>query len=66
MGQPVGPNGVGTLYAGMTDCFVKMVRTEGIMSLWKGFFPNWGRLGPRGVICFLTMEQLNKYVTADF
>eukprot|EP00041_Stephanoeca_diplocostata_P012772 m.214811 g.214811 ORF g.214811 m.214811 type:complete len:298 (+) comp19081_c0_seq1:153-1046(+) len=62
MGQPVGADGAGKLYKGMIDCFVKSVRNEGALSLWKGFFPNWGRLGPRGVICFLTMETLNKYV----
>jgi len=60
MGQPVGPDGVGELYKGMVDCFVKSVKGEGILSLWKGFLPNWGRLGPRGVICFLVMEGLNE------
>lgn len=59
MGQPVGLDGKGTLYKGMIDCFVKSVKNEGLFSLWKGFFPNWGRLGPRGVICFLVMETLN-------
>ncbi|EDQ88172.1 uncharacterized protein MONBRDRAFT_9512 [Monosiga brevicollis MX1] len=61
MGQPVGANGHGLLYSGMVDCFVKSVRNEGILSLYKGFLPNWGRLGPRGVICFVTMEMLNKW-----
>lgn len=60
MGQPVGPDGVGLHYRGMLDCFRKSVASEGVLSLWKGFLPNWGRLGPRGVICFVTMEQLNK------
>eukprot|EP00730_Choanoeca_flexa_P009719 TRINITY_DN12981_c0_g1_i1.p1 TRINITY_DN12981_c0_g1~~TRINITY_DN12981_c0_g1_i1.p1 ORF type:complete len:297 (+),score=33.16 TRINITY_DN12981_c0_g1_i1:138-1028(+) len=60
MGQPVGPDGKGTLYRSMLDCFVKTMRQEGFFALYKGFFPNWGRLGPRGVICFVTMEYLNK------
>lgn len=59
MGQPIGTDGVGKLYTGMIDCFGKMIKQEGVLSLWKGFFPNWGRLGPRGVICFVTMETLN-------
>eukprot|EP00038_Savillea_parva_P019172 m.26681 g.26681 ORF g.26681 m.26681 type:complete len:298 (-) comp4337_c0_seq1:1899-2792(-) len=62
MGQPVGPDGAGKLYSGMIDCFVKSARNEGVLSLWKGFFPNWARLGPRGVICFLVMEGLNSYI----
>lgn len=41
MGQPVGPDGQGKLYKGMLDCFAKSARNEGVMSLWKGFFPNW-------------------------
>jgi len=60
MGQPVGADGKGKLYKGMLDCFAKSVKQEGVLSLWKSFLPNWGRLGPRGVICFVTMEQLNK------
>lgn len=60
MGQPVGPNGKGLYYKGMLDCFVKSVKNEGFFSLYKGFLPNWGRLGPRGVICFVTMEYLNE------
>eukprot|EP00658_Telonema_sp_P-2_P042700 TRINITY_DN30695_c0_g1_i1.p1 TRINITY_DN30695_c0_g1~~TRINITY_DN30695_c0_g1_i1.p1 ORF type:complete len:287 (-),score=60.77 TRINITY_DN30695_c0_g1_i1:283-1143(-) len=50
-------NGAGE-YKGMVDCFVKTVQAEGIGSLWKGFIPAWGRVGPRVVICFVTMEQL--------
>eukprot|EP00658_Telonema_sp_P-2_P072309 TRINITY_DN61464_c0_g2_i1.p1 TRINITY_DN61464_c0_g2~~TRINITY_DN61464_c0_g2_i1.p1 ORF type:complete len:199 (+),score=30.68 TRINITY_DN61464_c0_g2_i1:50-646(+) len=61
MGQPVGADGKGTLYKGMIDCFAKSVKNEGVLSLWKGFLPNWGRLGPRGVICFLVMETLNEH-----
>lgn len=61
MGQPVDAQGAGKLYSGMVDCFTKSVKNEGLFSLWKGFLPNWGRLGPRGVICFITMEQLNTH-----
>eukprot|EP00055_Hartaetosiga_balthica_P008778 m.33711 g.33711 ORF g.33711 m.33711 type:complete len:305 (-) comp6468_c1_seq1:164-1078(-) len=61
MGQPVGPDGKGLLFRGMTDCFVKSIRNEGFFSLYKGFFPNWGRLGPRAVLCFVIMEALNEW-----
>ncbi|EGD72095.1 hypothetical protein PTSG_00109 [Salpingoeca rosetta] len=62
MGQPVGPNGRGILYSGMIHCFAKTVRTEGVLALYKGFFPNWGRLGPRAVMCFVVMETLNEWL----
>lgn len=27
------------LYNGFADCVVKTVRTDGVLSLWRGFFP---------------------------
>ena len=42
----------------MTDCFRKSVAAEGVLSLWKGFWPNFSRIGPRVVIIFVIMEQL--------
>lgn len=45
-------------YGGMVDCFQKTISKEGVGSLWKGFIPAWGRVGPRVIICFVTMEQL--------
>lgn len=45
-------------YKGMADCLTKSVQHEGVFSLWKGFLPAWARVGPRVVICFVTMEQL--------
>ena len=61
MGQPVDAHGKGKLYSGMVDCTLKTLRKEGAMALTKGFLPCWGRQGPRGVIVFVTMEQLNKW-----
>eukprot|EP00929_Paragymnodinium_shiwhaense_P079816 TRINITY_DN41605_c0_g1_i1.p1 TRINITY_DN41605_c0_g1~~TRINITY_DN41605_c0_g1_i1.p1 ORF type:complete len:302 (+),score=71.55 TRINITY_DN41605_c0_g1_i1:61-966(+) len=58
MGQAVDARGKGVLYSGMVDCFVKLVREEGFMSLYKGFWPNFGRILPRVCITFVTMEQL--------
>ena len=61
MNQPVDPTtGRGTLYSGMIDCFVKSVRSEGLLCLWKGLIPNFGRIGPRVIIIFIVMEQLKK------
>jgi len=37
------------------------VRTEGVLALYKGFIPNWLRLGPWNIIFFMTYEQLKKF-----
>lgn len=60
MGQPVGADGRGKLYSGMVDCFAKTLSRDGPMTLWSGFWPNYGRVGPRVVIVFVVMEQLKK------
>lgn len=46
------------LYKSSLDCLVRTVRTEGPMALYKGFIPNWLRLGPWNIIFFMTYEQL--------
>ncbi|XP_068604780.1 kidney mitochondrial carrier protein 1-like isoform X1 [Brachionichthys hirsutus] len=50
----------GALYRGTLDCMVQTLRTEGFRAFYKGFFPNWLRLGPWNIIFFLTYEQLKK------
>jgi len=58
MGQPIDATGKGTLYTGMIDCFTKSVVQEGPFSLYRGFWPNFGRVVPRVTIVFIVMEQL--------
>lgn len=58
MGQPVDASGRGVLYSGMIDCFIKLSNQEGPLSLYKGFWPNFGRVVPRVVTVFIAMEQL--------
>jgi len=48
------------LYSSSTDCLVKTFRHEGPSALYKGFIPNWVRLGPWNVVFFITYEQLKK------
>jgi len=48
------------IYKSSLDCLVRTVRTEGFMALYKGFIPNWLRLGPWNIIFFMTYEQLKK------
>merc|ERR1719326_798469 len=58
MGQPLNPDGTGKMYSGMVDCFIKSAKNEGMMSLYNGFWPNFGRVVPRVTIVFIVMEQL--------
>ncbi|XP_061551022.1 kidney mitochondrial carrier protein 1-like isoform X2 [Phycodurus eques] len=38
------------LYQGTLDCVLRTWRSEGFVALYKGFFPNWLRLGPWNII----------------
>jgi len=60
MGQKVPTDGSPPMFSGMMDCFIKSSKSEGIMSLYNGFWPNFGRVVPRVTIVFLVMEQLKK------
>jgi len=61
MQQPSGPDGKGLYYKGMLDCFYVSFKTEGITTLWRGFWPNYARLGPRILIVFVVLEQLKSF-----
>ncbi|KAG9349307.1 hypothetical protein JZ751_027750 [Albula glossodonta] len=37
-------------YKGTLDCLLQTWRSEGFLALYKGFFPNWLRLGPWNII----------------
>uniref|UniRef100_A0A5S6QJS0 Mitochondrial 2-oxoglutarate/malate carrier protein n=1 Tax=Trichuris muris TaxID=70415 RepID=A0A5S6QJS0_TRIMR len=41
------------------DVWTKVVKTEGILALWKGFTPYYLRLGPHTVLTFVLLEQIN-------
>jgi len=60
MNQPFGPDGKGTLYKGMLDCFAKTAKLEGLLGLYKGFIPMWFRLGPWNMAFFITFEQYRR------
>uniref|UniRef100_A0A8C5WUN2 Solute carrier family 25 member 14 n=1 Tax=Laticauda laticaudata TaxID=8630 RepID=A0A8C5WUN2_LATLA len=48
------------LYRGTIDGLVKTWKSEGFFALYKGFWPNWLRLGPWNIIFFITYEQLKR------
>jgi hypothetical protein len=33
-------------YTGTFDCLTKIIKSEGLFGLYKGFIPNWMRIGP--------------------
>lgn len=46
------------IYKGFTDCLVKTVTTDGVLSLWRGFVPIWARFAPQASLQLLTLEFL--------
>lgn len=45
-------------YSGTLDCWIKVVKNEGPMALYKGFIPGWLRLGPWQLVFWCSYEQL--------
>lgn len=65
MTQPTLPNGKPAFYSGMIDCGLKIVRQEGVRSLYNGFIPNWMRKGPWCVIFFMSYEQCRVVLSTE-
>lgn len=47
-------------YKGMTDCFSRTVREEGVRALFKGLWPNYIKVVPSIAIAFVSYEQLKE------
>lgn len=45
-------------YRGAIDVMLKVIRKEGFLNLWRGFFPYYARIGPHTVLTFILQEQL--------
>ncbi|AMD22286.1 HGL054Cp [Eremothecium sinecaudum] len=52
-------------YSSTLDCFVTVVRDEGVKTLWKGATPRLGRLILSGGIVFTTYEQIIKLLSKN-
>jgi len=52
--------GKGTLYNGILDCFIKILKTEGLYGFYKGSFAHYLRIGPHTVLTFIFWEQFKK------
>jgi len=61
MSQPFGPDGKGLKYSSVLDCFAKTIKTEGPLALYKGFIPNFSRIGSWNIVAWVTLEQLKGY-----
>jgi solute carrier family 25 (mitochondrial uncoupling protein), member 8/9 len=59
MGDKVGK------YTGVVNCFVKTFTEDGLLAFYKGFIPNFARLGSWNVAMFLTLEQVKALMTKD-
>jgi hypothetical protein len=44
------------LYTGMIDCFLKITKSEGPLSVYKGFFPVWARFAPTTTLQLVIFE----------
>lgn len=47
-------------YKGAMDVWLRLIRSEGLFALWKGFTPYYMRLGPHTVLTFVFLEQFNQ------
>lgn len=54
-------SGRGLMYSGITDCFAKTLRTEGVRGLYKGLVPVYARIAPHSMLTLMFWEKL-KYL----
>lgn len=50
------------VYSTTMGSFKKIFRYEGLLGFYKGFIPNWMRIGPHTLITFMIFEQLRRVV----
>lgn len=54
--------GIGSEYKGTIDCFSRIVKEEGILTLWRGATPRLGRLILSGGIVFTIYESVMEFL----
>jgi len=62
MNQKIGPDGVPTEYRNAFHAIVKISKTEGFRGWYKGFWPNFSRIGSWNIVMFLTYEKIRSLV----
>mmetsp|Transcript_32508 Transcript_32508/g.44634 ORF Transcript_32508/g.44634 Transcript_32508/m.44634 type:complete len:303 (-) Transcript_32508:47-955(-) len=58
--QKPGPDGV-LKYRTIAQTVTSIVRTEGVLALWSGFLPYYGRCGGHTVSMFILVEQFRRW-----
>ncbi|XP_017150379.1 solute carrier family 25 member 35-like [Drosophila miranda] len=56
--QGVDVQGRGLLYKGWLDCVVKILRSEGVHGMYKGFWANYLRIAPHSTLVLLFFDEL--------
>ena len=51
------------MYDGMKDCFIKSIKADGPLVLWRGFVPAFVKLAPYSVISLTLLDKLTRAVT---
>lgn len=46
------------IYEGFSDCLVKTVKADGVLSLWRGFIPIWARFAPQATLQLIGIEVI--------
>ena len=47
-------------YSGVVDCAKQLIKTEGVLALWKGYTPATIKLAPHTVISFIILDSLSR------
>lgn len=55
--QPLDDKGRGTFYTGVVDCFIKVLKAEGIYGLYKGFWPTYIRFSIHSTLTLLFYDE---------
>lgn len=67
--QGVDEHGKGIYYKNIFDCFWKVLKSEGIRGLYKGFWPQYLRMGPHATLVLFFFDQLKSleiFVYSEF
>ena len=54
------------MYIGLLDCTLKVVRNDGILSLWRGLPTYYARCAPHSMIILIVIEELNFLYESTF
>ena len=65
MNQSLDSQGRGFKYRGSWDCLHQAIKTEGFMSLYKGFLPCWLRMAPWSMTFWLSFEKMRLWAKID-